>query len=152
MRYHRPLAILSALLGGVAGVLSTSSQFLPRLLNQSALLIGVLLLGLQIVLFVISPVAIFVVGYWVSRTADVPSEYRSIALISGLVGGAAFIGGTLIVVAFNNRMYPTEAVAGFGGFLLLLMYQALELGVKFAIASVAGAAVAYFRSHSSRSH
>ena len=151
MRYHRPLTILSTLLGVVAGVLSASSQFLPRLLNQSALLIGVLLLGLEIVLFVISPVTIFVVGYWIGRTADVPSEYGSIALISGLGGAAAFIGSTLIVVAFNSRMYPTETVAGLSGFLLLSMYQAIELGVKFAIAGVAGAAVAYFRSHSSRS-
>ena len=151
MRYHRPLAILSTLLGVVAGVLSASSQFLPRLLNQSALLIGVLLLGLEIVLFVISPVTVFVVGYWIGRTADVPSEHGSIALISGLGGGATFMGSTLIVVAFNSRMYPTETVAGLGGFLLLPMYQAIELGVKLAIGSVAGAAVAYFRSRSYRS-
>lgn len=146
MRNRRLFVLLIALLGAIAGLLSVSARFLPVMLNRSPFLIGTLLQGIGLMLFVVSPLAVLGIGYWFGRNVTVPNEYRRIALMSGFSGGVASLGSTLTVVAFSSTVYPMETVPEVSGVLLMRAYQAVELGVEFAIASVAGAAIAHFSS------
>lgn len=141
MRDRLPLAVAVGLLGLLAGSLIRLKQLLPTLIQRNVLTVSIFpTIGL--VEFLVSPLALFAVGYWAGTRTDLEREYRKLGLLFGLVGGATTFLASLVVslvgvadVVFHN---PLEVV-GFAvstGFVQVF---------NFAITGIAGAAVATFR-------
>lgn len=137
----RRAAVLVAILGVLAGVLAAVGQMLPLLLERPPERIGTIALVLGGVSFLVSPVAVLLVGYLVGGRVDVPDEWTRVAVTFGVVGAVASFAGALLVsflVPIQPMRGSGRTVAGASGF------NAIVRGVSFAISGVAGAAVAEF--------
>ncbi|WP_435348456.1 hypothetical protein [Haloarchaeobius sp. HRN-SO-5] len=140
--HSRHLALSAALLGLLVGIVSSVAQLLPIVVGTRPGEAPGLALGLTFVAFLLSPVAVFGLGYWTGTDVDVSTEYRSIALTIGLVGGVAVFAGYALVVAF-----ALDSPLGADG--ATVLGAAVQVGVlrivDFAITGFAGAALAQFR-------
>ncbi|MFC7046806.1 hypothetical protein ACFQH6_16615 [Halobacteriaceae archaeon GCM10025711] len=142
MHDNRPLALAGALLGLLAGALAATGQFLPVVLDRHPSNLGFLVMGTNVVSLLVSPVALFGVGYWVGTDVDVTTEWASIALVVGLVGGAATLVGYLVVALLSVR---PDAGREITMIVVTAGYTAIVRVFDFAITGLAGAAVAEFR-------
>lgn len=129
--------MLGVLKGGAAAV----PFFVPLFTNQISYATAIIS-GVTVISVLLSPVAIFAVGYWIGTTNDVATEYRRIALTFGGIGGVATFVGFLavniwsIIAAVNiERLTPGIAII-----------SAFKVAIYFAIVGFAGAALAHFRS------
>lgn len=147
MHYRHRFIALMALFSVLASISSVSADFLPVILFWNGLPVNIIILGLTIISFLISTIAVFGASYWFASIIDVPSEYRRIALISGVVGAGASVGGPLAFLAISTFSFRTISVVDF---LILWIPDTVKHGIQFSLVSVAGASVAYFQSTSSR--
>ena len=139
MRKRRPLTSASALLGLLIGALSAGGQTLPILLERTSAP-GLYVAVLSLLTFLLSPVAVFALGYWVGNHVDVAADYDRIAFLMGLTGGvASFAGYTAVMVGIAPDVATRVPVLLSGGF------NAAVRVVDFGITGLAGAAVAHFR-------
>ncbi|WP_411964145.1 hypothetical protein [Haloferax sp. YSMS24] len=147
----RSIGLVVTLLGLLGGVLTAANQFLPTLLNRhpgaiglsgapTSSSIGLLVAATSVLSFVLSPVLLFLVGYWAAGRADVPSEFATLAAVFGVAGGVTTFVGYLPVVAFLTPVTGTEPT-----FVLSALYTSVVRGVDYAVTGLAGAAVAHFR-------
>lgn len=139
---RRPPLAVAALLGAVAGVLSATQQFLPVVLHRPVTTVGVVLGAVSLVSILVSPVAVFAVGYWAGRDVDVASRYGRLAVTFGLVAGvASLVGYVVVAVGVVAPDTGREALS----ILIPAAYTTVVRGLNFAITGLAGAAVAQFR-------
>lgn len=141
MQHRRTVAIAAAVLGFLLGAIPVGGQLLartPRAGPGDPILPVVLSGGL---LFLLSPVAIFGLGYWTGGRVDVPDTYLELAATMGVAAGVAALVGQLLAVAL-----------GMGGILEPLLrvlvpslFNGAVRGVDVAVTGLAGAAVAHFR-------
>lgn len=139
MRARRLLILTSAFLGVLIGSLSAIGQTLPVLAGQPGMA-GPITVGVSIVMFLLSPVAVFALGYWVGSHADVPDNYSRISLLMGLFGGlGSFVGYVTVLFGVAPEVATQIPV------LLSGVYNAVVRVVDFGVTGLAGAAVAHFR-------
>ena len=147
----RQIALAVTLLGLLGGAVTAVSQFLPTLVNRSpaasglsgaptSASIGLLVAATSVVSFLLSPVLLFLVGYWAAGRADVPAEFTALAGVFGVAGGVTTLAGYLPVVVFLSPVTGFEPT-----FVVSALYTAVVRGVDYAITGLAGAAVAHFR-------
>ena len=140
MRERRPLVFASALLGLLIGTLSAGGPTLPVLLERTSAP-GLYVAVLSLLTFLLSPVAVLALGYWVGSRVDVAADYGRITLFVGLSGGvASFVGYTGVMVGVAPDVATDVPVLLSGGF------NAAVRVVDFGVTGLAGAAVAHFRS------
>lgn len=136
----RSIALAVTLLGLLGGVVSAVHQFLPVIVDRNPASIGLLMATTSLVSFTLSPVGLFVVGYWAAGRSDVPTEFAALAGVFGIVGGVTtFVGYVPVVVAVGpaTGFEPT--------FVATALYTGVVRGVDYALTGLAGASVAYFR-------
>lgn len=141
MQQRTQVAAVAAVLGILTGVVSASGQFVRALFAGSPSSIWLVLVGTSVLAVLVSPVAVFALGYVSGRRNDVAAVWTEIALTVGLAGGVAFLVTYVTAVAAGvgvSRDLLTAAAAG--------TFNAVVRTVDFAITSLAGAAVAHFRS------
>lgn len=136
----RSLAVVVTLLGSLGGVVTAVHQFLPVIADRNPSSLGPLLGLASVVSFLLSPVALFLVGYWAAGRADVPTEFAPLAGLFGLVGGLTTLVGYVPVVVAVGPASGFETT-----FVLSALYTSLVRGVNYALVGLAGASVAYFR-------
>lgn len=137
----RPVAIPVAVLGLFSGGLATLARFMPLVLERPPSNIGVAVGAVNAIGFLLSPVAVALVGYAAGRRVDVSDAYARIAGVFGIVGGvAAFVGVAGVMLAAADDLLTV----GFG-LLVPLFTVSVGTGVAFAITGLAAAAVAQFR-------
>jgi ABC-type Na+ efflux pump permease subunit len=94
MRDLRPIAIAVAVLGLFVGGLAALTRFMPLILDRSPAQVEVAVAAVDVLGFLMAPVAVAVVGDAAGKRVDVSQAYGRIAAIFGLLGGlAAFLGG-----------------------------------------------------------
>ena len=142
MRDRLPLAAAVALLGLLTGLLTGVRQFLPILTQRSDLPLRALIPAIGLVMFAVTTLAVFAAGYWAGTRTDVEREYLEIALLFGLVGGAATLVGSLVVPFFGAGDAVNDSLAIVVG---SAVYTGFVQVFNFAITGIAGAAVATFR-------
>lgn len=141
MRIDRPLALRAALLGVAAGLVAVAGQFLPVILDApSPEQVGLPMLAVSAAGFLVSPVLVLVLGYRVGNRRNVASEYGSVALSLAVGGAVGYLAGYAVGVLAVPDDVPQFAFVLAGS-----IYNAVVKAGWFAIAGVAGAAVAHFR-------
>ena len=142
MRDRSLLAAVVALLGLLTGLLTGVQQLLPILTRRGDRSLGILIPAIGLVMFAVTTIAVFAAGYWAGTRTDVEREYLEIALLFGLVGGAATLVGSLLVpfLGAGEAINDTPAIV-FGS----AAYTGFVQVFNFAITGIAGAAVATFR-------
>lgn len=139
MHARRPLILASVVLGVLIGSLSAIGQTLPVLAGQPGMA-GSVTAGVSIVMFLLSPVSVFAIGYWIGNRTDVPSNYTRISLLMGLFGGCgSFVGYVAVLFGVAPGVATQLPV------LLSGVYSAVVRVVDFGVTGLAGAAVAHFR-------
>ncbi|WP_396611958.1 hypothetical protein ACH9L7_01350 [Haloferax sp. S1W] len=136
----RQIGLAVALVGLVIGVVTAVQQFLPVVAHRNAVPLGALAMGMGVVSFLLSPVVVFLTGYWAGGRADIAAEYKSFAALFGLVGGvAALVGFVPAAIAIVPAGEFELRLVGSG------LYNVIVRGVDFAITGLAGGAVAHLR-------
>ncbi|WP_254839230.1 hypothetical protein [Natronomonas marina] len=130
-----------AVLGVLAGALSTVGGFLPLLLEGPPGRIRSAAAALSVVLFLVAPVGVLLVGYWTGRRLDVGETWARVAGTFGVVGAVASFAAAFLVTTFA----PVAPMRGPGGGGSAVAVNSVLRGVRFALAGLAGAAVAQFR-------
>ena len=139
----RPVTIAVAVLGLFAGGLEALGRFLPFVLDlpyegQIAVAVAVVD-GLA---FLLSPVAVAIVGYGAGSRVDVGEAYgRIVAVFAGVGGAASLVGGAALTLGLADTI-ARASVLDLG---LTFVFAPIATGVSFAIAGLAAAAVAQFR-------
>lgn len=121
-------------------------QSLPVLLDVHLARIGPVAAGSTVVAFLLSPVAVFDAGYLTGTHTEVVDAYGGIALAFGIVRVATFCGFPVVVLA---GVAPAVE-RGAPGLSALAATRAVFRAADFAIAGLAGAAVAHFRARQVR--
>lgn len=123
----------------VLGVVHAMRSYLPLLLDFPIRTVSAAVLALNVVGYLLAPLAILGIAYWAGTRADVPREYGTIALQFGVLAAVCYPVGFAVValVAAGNGDLLRFAVS--------VGLRALIQGTWFAVAGVAGAAVAHFR-------
>ena len=136
----RPVTVAVAVLGLFAGGLAALGRFLPFVLDQGQVAVAVAVVdGLA---FLLSPVAVAVVGYGAGSRVDVGEAYgRIIAVFAGVGGAAALVGGAALTFGLADTL-ARASVLDLG---LTFVFVPIATGVSFALAGLAAAAVAQFR-------
>lgn len=132
---------LIGVLGLLSGGIAAAQYFVPLLINQISQ-VNAIIPVVNVISVLLSPVAVFVVGYWLGTTNDVATEYRRIALMFGGVGGGATFVGFLAV-----NIWSTTAAGNIERLTLgIALISAFGDAIFFAIVGFAGAALGHFRS------
>jgi len=136
----RPVSVAVAVLGLFAGGLAALGRFLPFVLDwpqdQFAVAVAVVLA------FLLSPVAVAVVGYGAGSRVDVGEAYgRIVAIFAGVGGAASLVGGAALTFGLADT-FARASVLDLG---LTFVFAPISIGVSFALAGLAAAAVAQFR-------
>ena len=136
----RPVTVAVAVLGLFAGGLAALGRFLPFVLDQGQVAVAVTVVdGLA---FLLSPVAVAVVGYGAGSRVDVGEAYgRIVAIFAGVGGAAALVGGAALTFGLADTL-ARASVLDLG---LTFVFAPIATGVSFALAGLAAAAVAQFR-------
>ena len=136
----RPVTIAVAVLGLFAGGLAALGRFLPFVLDQGQVAVAVAVVdGLA---FLLSPVAVAVVGYGAGSRVDVGEAYgRIVAIFAGVGGAASLVGGAALTFGLADT-FARASVLDLG---LTFVFAPISIGVSFALAGLAAAAVAQFR-------
>jgi len=136
----RPVTVAVAVLGLFAGGLAALGRFLPFVLDQGQVAVAVAVVdGLA---FLLSPVAVAVVGYGAGSRVDVGEAYgRIVAVFAGVGGAASLVGGAALTLGLADTI-ARASVLDLG---LTFVFAPIATGVSFAIAGLAAAAVAQFR-------
>ena len=136
----RPVTVGVAVLGLFAGGLAALGRFLPFVLDQGQVAVAVAVVdGLA---FLLSPVAVAVVGYGAGSRVDVGEAYgRIVAVFAGVGGAASLVGGAALTLGLADTL-ARASVLDLG---LTFVFAPISIGVSFALAGLAAAAVAQFR-------
>ena len=136
----RPVTVAVAVLGLFAGGLAALGRFLPFVLDQGQVAVAVAVVdGLA---FLLSPVAVAVVGYGAGSRVDVGEAYgRIVAIFAGVGGAASLVGGAALTFGLADTL-ARASVLDLG---LTFVFAPIATGVSFALAGLAAAAVAQFR-------
>lgn len=139
MQHRRTVAIAAAVLGVLLGAVPVGRLLLTRTprVGPDTLLLPVVLAGG--VLFLLSPVAVFALGYWSGSRIDLPESYLELAATMGVAGGVAALVAQLLGFAIGMRSVDLLQV------LVPSLFNGAVRGVDFAVTGLAGAAVAHFR-------
>ena len=137
----RPVAVAVAVLGLFVGGLAAFGRFMPLILDQAPAQADVAVAAVNVLGFLLAPVAVAVVGYGAGGRVDVSEAYVRIAAIFGIVGGvAALVGGLVVTVAGVDAIGRASSVR-----LVFTLVTPVATGVYFALTGLAAAAVAQFR-------
>ena len=136
----RPVTVAVAVLGLFAGGLEALGRFLPFVLDQDQVAVAVAVVdGLA---FLLSPVAVAVVGYGAGSRVDVGEAYgRIVAIFAGVGGAASLVGGAALTFGLADT-FARASVLDLG---LTFVFAPISIGVSFALAGLAAAALAQFR-------
>ena len=136
----RPVTVAVAVLGLFAGGLAALGRFLPFVLDQGQVAVAVAVVdGLA---FLLSPVAVAVVGYGAGSRVDVGEAYgRIVAIFAGVGGAASLVGGAALTLGLADT-FARASVLDLG---LTFVFAPISIGVSFALAGLAAAALAQFR-------
>lgn len=144
MPSDRPFAIAAVLVALFAGLLRGVHSQLPALLADA----GVVLTGVSLVtaaatitLFVLDPLALFVVGYAWGRHAAVRSAYATFAASVLVVALAGYVLANVAAVSAVAGVDPVPTAIS----KTTLGVAALGFALRATLAAVAGGAVAEFR-------
>jgi len=130
-----------AALAFVVGAYTAFQRFLPLALTRDPSAVGALSGLADVVGFLLSPVAVFALAYWLGGRLDVSRAWRRVAVAFGVYGGVAFaVGFALAALVLSNA-----GAAVLPGLVVASLYTAVFRGVSFALVGVAGAAVADYR-------
>ena len=136
----RPVTVAVAVLGLFAGGLAALGRFLPFVLDQGQVAVAVAVV--DGIAFLLSPVAVAVVGYGAGSRVDVGEAYgRIVAVFAGVGGAASLVGGAALTLGLADTI-ARASVLDLG---LTFVFAPIATGVSFAIAGLAAAAVAQFR-------
>ena len=138
----RPVTIAVAVLGLFAGGLAALGRFLPFVLDRPRDQIAIAVTVVDGLAFILSPVAVAVVGYGAGSRVDVGEAYgRIVAIFAGVGGAAALVGGAALTFGLADTL-ARASVLDLG---LTFVFAPIATGVSFALAGLASAAVAQFR-------
>jgi len=138
----RPVTVAVAVLGLFAGGLAALGRFLPFVLDRPRDQIAVAVTVVDGLVFLLSPVAIAVVGYGAGSRVDVGEAYgRLVAIFAGVGGAASLVGGAALTLGLADTI-ARASVLDLG---LTFVVAPISIGVSFALAGLAAAAVAQFR-------
>ncbi|PSP50352.1 hypothetical protein BRC75_01100 [Halobacteriales archaeon QH_7_69_31] len=138
----RPVTIAVAVLGLFAGGLAALGRFLPFVLDWPQGQFAVAVAVVDGLAFLLSPVAVAVVGYGAGSRVDVGEAYgRIIAVFAGVGGAAALVGGAALTLGLADTI-ARASILDLG---LTFVFAPISIGVSFALAGLAAAAVAQFR-------
>ena len=141
----RPVTVAVAVLGLFAGGLAALGRFLPFVLDRfQEGQIAVAVAVVDGLAFLLSPVAVAVVGYGAGSRVDVGEAYgRIVAVFAGVGGAASLVGGAALTFGLADTI-ARASVLDLG---LTFVFAPIATGVSFAFAGFAAAALAQFRQH-----
>ena len=138
----RPVTIAVGVLGLFAGGLAALGRFLPFVLDWPQEQVAVAVTVVDGLAFLLSPVAVAVVGYGAGSRVDVGEAYgRIVAIFAGVGGAASLVGGAALTFGLADTI-ARASVLDLG---LTFVFAPIATGVSFALAGLAAAAVAQFR-------
>ncbi|QLG26529.1 hypothetical protein HUG10_02780 [Halorarum halophilum] len=143
MKVHHRRWLVVVLLGVLVGAFSAGRQFFPVLLDREPQLTGLVMAGATLASFLLSPVGMFLAGYWIGTDVDVSADWLRLILTIGSLGAlGVFVSYLVVIVSLD-----ADSVVGLErlDFVLYAVYYAIVRFTGFGVTGFAGAAVAEFR-------